>query len=272
MTSNYPTILFCDLDNTLIHNHFLANGEYIKIQYGRGKASYLNKKVISILQNIYDLGVIVILITGRRLENYLPVSNHLPHSLGVIEHGGGIVSAGCDEKLTQGWEERHKETISDTKLKSGVLWEYKVLLEKQGFSIGDHGRKYSFRVECINSYVDTEKLLETISNDIKSNELGSKLTAVINNKHVDVIPCTSGKFNAARYIINQKGVKNDMVYSIGDDYNDIELLEYTKYSYCPRNSHPKLLNMMKKKGGFISSYESSKSAIDILTNIYKKIS
>jgi hydroxymethylpyrimidine pyrophosphatase-like HAD family hydrolase len=226
----------------------------------------LYKDVRARIEGIIAQGGIFVLSTGRRLQNYLAAAAILPHTYGIIESGGLIVLSENPNHFDQEWWGLHSRTLKTFGAKEGVLWEYNNSLRCKGFRIGDYGRFASFRVIPRNANETAANLYEVISNDIMRAGLVGVLVAVVSEGCVDVIPATSGKLNAAKYL-REKLARGAIVHAVGDSESDFDLLEFANHAYCPAGSIPEVKALVMRKGGYIPSSTDESSTSNILERI-----
>ena len=91
-------------------------------------------------------------------------------------------------------------------------------------------------------FTDLEKAFE-FTNKIKEEfgEYVNAYTMIFKKKHiVEIISSKTDKNEAIKYIINKEKISKDYVYTIGDGYNDISMIQNFN-GYCMENSVNELL-------------------------------
>lgn len=80
-------------------------------------------------------------------------------------------------------------------------------------------------------------------------------TSPVDNKSfwIEVFNINVSKANGLKWIMEKEHIKKEHTFSIGNDFNDIDMLNYTRESYVVSNANPELLNLFPKS---ISNNES----------------
>ncbi|MFO7711280.1 MAG: HAD-IIB family hydrolase [Candidatus Woesearchaeota archaeon] len=237
-------MIFSDIDGTLIHRIEEEGTQ------PAGSGRYISTRTIDLIQELQQKDQFI-LITGRRKSGYDQIADVIPHDYAIIEHGGVIISEGVDER----WFERVGDTIGKPGEYSGPLWDYAETLRSEGYKIDSEGRIASFRVyntEPVLTGGELEKLFEKLDKETE----GTGMKVIINENMLDVIPRAAGKANAIRFL------GSDYL-AIGDNLNDIDMLESSNYALCPGNA----LDEIKSLADYVSPYSYHKGTEDVLEHL-----
>ncbi len=257
-------IIFSDVDGTLVHKSD-GSGELVQIPGGR---SYISAEAVGLIQGFRDQGHLFAIITGRRRSGFDRIAEVIPYDVSIIEHGC-VVLDGDDVDVH--WHERMSSVVGTLGNKDGALWEYEQRLLDQGYRTDSEGRSASFRLfkdRPDNLSEDERTYIEKKVED----EMGhAGLTTTRNIDMLDVIPAAGGKANAMKYLVEQYGLGVRDVVALGDDFNDIDMLEYACEALCPGNAKPVVRELVRAKNGYVSDLGGHAGTVDILTKIYKQL-
>mgnify|MGYP001545383570 FL=1 len=70
--------------------------------------------------------------------------------------------------------------------------------------------------------------------------------------HIDFIAERAGKGNAVAFILDKQNVSVARVFGLGDDWNDLSLLERATDAFVPGSAFPKVIRCAKEAGYRIS--------------------
>jgi HAD superfamily hydrolase (TIGR01484 family) len=254
-------IVFCDLDNTLLYENSCSETAYIKIEDKKQAGKFISCEVLNMIQEFRDKGHLFIINTGRSLDTYKYVEDLFICDYIILEHGGVVVRHG---EIDKEWLQIHSDCISDYNSKSGRLWELMNHLMENGYKIHSTGRDASFRILSTNDeqIIQNENTSFLLKMQPYLDEFRVKLLR--NGRYWDVIPESAGKENAAIHIVNSNDVLSDEIIAIGDDYNDLDLLNFASVSICPANSQKGIIDIVKQKGGFIPHSKGLKGSVEML--------
>ena len=253
-------IVFTDLDRTLLRDD-----------------NAISEKNLAALKNLKEKGIITVIATGRNIFSFRKVLNvDLPFSYLMFSSGCGIM----DWKTQEVIYENHliKQEVNKT-LKIFLKHKVDFMLHEP---VPENHRFQYKRVNMDN--IDFErriKLYKLFANPLKQiNQQASQFIAILkpgsdrkfeeikneinflkviratsplDHKSIwlEVFPNGVSKGHSAEWLCKKLGIEQTQTISIGNDYNDIELLEWTAQSYVVENS-PELL---KKRFLIIKSNE-----------------
>jgi hydroxymethylpyrimidine pyrophosphatase-like HAD family hydrolase len=261
-------LLFSDLDGTCVHyqdgdafkveaDDSLGDKRLVRAQFQSderwtsalllpastsGAQGIISLRTIELYASLRAMGRKVILISGCRYSTLIQRLPYLPAADAyVCESGGRIfypdtsLPTAMALKEDTEWRNRHNKVagtsppddkkISEEFIGLPSLWvEYK-LLKQAGLALDRHNYSTSFRVR-----VPREEWQEQYAS-----KLLPHLAFAENLGAVDIYPETSGKKNAAVYLMQKFGGNTDGTDSVFmcDDDNDIELAQAVSKAYLP---------------------------------------
>jgi len=242
-------IVFTDLDRTLLRDD-----------------NAISEKNLAALKNLKEKGIITVIATGRNIFSFRKVLNvDLPFSYLMFSSGCGIM----DWKTQEVIYENHliKQEVNKT-LKIFLKHKVDFMLHEP---VPENHRFQYKRVNMDN--IDFErriKLYKLFANPLKQiNQQASQFIAILkpgsdrkfeeikneinflkviratsplDHKSIwlEVFPNGVSKGHSAEWLCKKLGIEQTQTISIGNDYNDIELLEWTAQSYVVENSPEQL--------------------------------
>jgi Cof subfamily protein (haloacid dehalogenase superfamily) len=275
-------LLALDLDGTLLNSS--------------GKISDANKKAI---RNAEKKGVLVTIATGRRFRDARPVALEIELNAPVVCHNGALLKfAGSLETVsvslvptktvfeiirvgksfggdalvscnpdTQGT--LLYDTVSDqnTPLKKYIVWATR---------LHGNGAEDSVRhVESLEKVVGDEQVIHISFSGccapmdelqrFLENELGDSvniLTTIypkLDFTLLDILPPNASKAHGLNYLAEIHGFSAENVMAIGDNFNDLEMLEYAGTSVVMGNASPALL----EREEFFSTVSNDESGVAV---------
>ncbi len=88
---------------------------------------------------------------------------------------------------------------------------------------------------------------------IISTETNAVVTQRANKLDIDVYQGVENKLETVKSLMKKLNLKNQDVAYVGNDLNDLEVMSFLQHSFCPIDSHPKILCTSKEiidcKGG-----------------------
>src|SRR5262249_35891479 len=153
----------------------------------------------------------VILVTGRRAESYSEVRESIPHDYAAFENGAVIFEYPGGQI---DWPGGTAESLQ-------TLWQFGWYLRNHGHQPQTEGRQASLRLvknPCDVAFEDAIRKL-----------LQPRIKLVSNGPYWDFVINEAGKENAVRYILSILNVPFLEAAVIGDDLNDLALLELSGF-------------------------------------------
>lgn len=301
-------VVFSDLDGTLLHypKHFLEYAEIISeqpastdapetvtIKYKEnneicecvaltsmtGGKAYISRKTNRLIQQLRELGVIFVIITGARSSTYGARRPLLPAAdYEFFENGGRKL---CNGVLDSAWTARFEAQIGviedsqnllpslpPPKERTGSLWGLYEELLADGWQIDIRNYVANFRVDVANSAGKTDtKFREVVERECEKRGL----TSSFNLGKADIYPAASGKANAARHILELNHIDATNAVALFDDDNDLELGALCGASFLPSVTHPNVLEAIKehpewtlmKRKGFLGTEDAIENIIQM---------
>lgn len=251
-------ILFSDIDGTCVHYDMgetlvplegveLSRVGLEKARFPDGSMSWIvalpesssgSRGIISLetldkYEKLRLQGKKLVLVSGCRFTTLLQRLPYLPSADAYVCESGGRILYPSSDKNTIGiyedisWRNHHvglpQIQPSDVKPEEygEELWSYYRQLSSQGINIDSKNYTTAFRVK--DSRLSMDEVLANSSNLACSTNLGS----------LDVYPKTSGKLNAAKYLMTRFKSNPDSSIFMCDDDNDIELALNVSKAFLP---------------------------------------
>lgn len=241
---NKRYIISLDLDNTLLNT--------------KGKISNKTKKY---LKELHDNGNIIVIATGRIFDTCYEVISKLDFINYMVTDTGGLIYDVKNNKII------YKRKFSKENIKS-LINLYDESLEYVEFSDEHFYHKYSNKeinhyglsrsIENINEFIknntiihstiklvnqnDNYKMIERINNEYKNLSAFEMRSESGNTKWIEIVRKNVTKFSAIKYISKIEKISILNTISFGDNYNDIEMLENSKYGVAMGNAPDEIKN------------------------------
>lgn len=84
---------------------------------------------------------------------------------------------------------------------------------------------------------------------------------------VDITPRGIDKGSAIRVLEQMTPFNREQMLSIGDTAGDLPMMRLTRFVACPDNAVSSVKELVREKGGYISSYPETKGIVDILEKL-----
>ena len=242
-------IIFTDLDRTLLRDD-----------------NTISERNLAALKNLKERGIITVIATGRNIFSFRKVlSVNLPFDYLMFSSGCGIM----DWKSQKVIYENHLEAWEIDRTMS-ILLAYNVDFmihepipdNHQFHYVRKKPKNFDFekRIILYKSYAipmeePPEKASQFIAilkpgSDRKFEEINKEIdflkiiraTSPLDHKSIwlEVFPNGVSKGHSAEWLCKKLGIEQTQTLSIGNDFNDIDLLEWTAQSYVVENSPQEL--------------------------------
>ncbi|HEX8174383.1 MAG TPA: Cof-type HAD-IIB family hydrolase [Pyrinomonadaceae bacterium] len=257
-------LLALDLDGTLLNS--------------RGEVSERNRRAI---EEARSIGVRVAFVTGRRFRDARPLALSLGLDAPVISHNGALTKHArtletvsvtllplreAREVLRIGRERNLDAMISDDPHGAGVLVYDHINDDNDAFRRyiewsrrihGDEAEESVRKVESLEDYLDhapvhitysgTCAAMEALGEALKCELGGSvKVFATLYTKTdfalIDVLNAEASKGTGVAAAAAEAGIERSEVMAVGDNFNDLEMLEYAGTGVLMRNADARLLS------------------------------
>ncbi len=255
-------LTFSDVDGTLVHKEDGQDCKKIP-----NDDFFLNSQVAEGIQQYRDGGNTFVVVTGRRYKRFTFIDGSIPYDFGLCEHGCLIVTPdGFDRE----WAACLEPTIGPLGNQTGPLWDYARKLVEGGYRIDSEGRFATVRV-----FLDKpDNLSEEQKCEIEGRvceEGGSwGITTTRNINMVDLLPKIGGKVAGIDFLLRRFGKTRRECLGIGDDINDLGMLEALGFAAVPGNAKPQVRDLVTRKGGYVSPLSYHEGSIDIIHNVMLK--
>jgi 5-amino-6-(5-phospho-D-ribitylamino)uracil phosphatase len=256
-------LLALDLDGTLLSS--------------RGELSERNRRA---LEEVRALGVRVAVVTGRRFRDARPLALDLGLDVPVISHNGALTKhaltletvavqllplQAAREVLRIGRERKLDAMVSDDPHGAGVLVYDHINEDNHAFRRylawsrrihGDEAEESVRRVESLEDYLNhapvhisfsgTCAAMEALGEALKCElEESIKVFATMYAKTdfalIDVLHPQASKGTGVAAAAAEAGIEREEVMAIGDNFNDLEMLEYAGTGVLMGNADPRLI-------------------------------
>jgi hydroxymethylpyrimidine pyrophosphatase-like HAD family hydrolase len=247
-------MLFSDIDKTLAHKERAG----IEIPT---EGKFISERTIDLMREINNK-IPVAIITGRSLTSYKRVSDIIPHSIAMIEHGCLILEG---KAFDSGWVEIMKPYIGmpDPGNRDGLIWEYDRKLQNDGIVTYSKNRMASFSIrEKNNPGIDLKKLAEQPHPEW--------IKTTWNQGYLDFIPAIAGKKECVEYLLNKNKINWQDIGAFGDDLNDLELLRRVRYAFTLTGASEEVIELVKGCG-YVSPFSCHAGTEDVLSNILNNL-
>ena len=268
-------LLALDLDGTLLNS--------------RGELSERNLEAINAARSV---GVRVALVTGRRFRDARPLALRLGLDVPVISHNGALTKhartletvsvallplEAAREVLRIGRENKRDALVSDDPHGAGVLvYDHRsddnmALAKYIAWSRrihGDEAEEAVRRVPSLEGYLDHAPVHITFSGQIARikfleerlhSELGKSVKILgtfypkMDFALLDVLNPEVSKGVGVKAAAREQGLGREEVMAIGDNFNDLEMLEYAGTSVLMGNAEASLYNTLNDYRSFYTT-------------------
>ncbi len=250
-------IVFTDLDGTLLRHDYTISGEDLAVLKELGK-----KKIVRVLatgRSLYSL--------SRIFEDDFPHFDYIIFSCGVGIMNWNTKEILCSHFLSKYEIKRVRKVLElhniDYMIHKPVPDNHKFHYQKFGAENHDFDRRFSYYKDC-GSRIPEEgialekasQVIAVIPEDVEIYEIVRKLlpdlkvirtTSPIDHKSlwIEIFPKNVSKGHAAEWLCAHLDISREETFGIGNDYNDIDLLDWTAHSYVVENAPDELRNRFK---------------------------
>lgn len=211
-----------------------------------GRQGAISADTIRKVAELREKGLKFVIITGARLSTLLMRLPYLPLADAYVCEGGGRIfypgstlPVACPVTEDEEWRTVQAAQAGDPGQDSikpgerrGSLWDLYRHLVKGGYKLDASGYTTSFRVHPGSNTMDD---LTHVSKNCPPG-----ISSSFNIGAADFYPATSGKVEAARYLIQKWGSVQSRCTFLCDDDNDIQLALAVGKAFLPNISSPSL--------------------------------
>lgn len=263
--------VFSDIIYTLIHER---GGENIEDLVQIEEHRYIAKEAVSLIGQIRETGTKFNLVTGSGERSYSLAKDKIPHDDAIIEQGGIIFRNG---EMDIEWNRKIGQYILGIQRLTETLQRMGYAVEPRRTYLRLHrdGTDRRPSVRELEMLINGEKLESgdqlILPQGIKG--ILHNIDSTSSPPCADFMPAVSGKKNAVEYLLKKYGLGWQDSLCVGDDLNDIEMLENSGMAFVVGNSHlsVKMLARGKREKGYTSLYSGHDGTIDVLTKIFEYV-
>ena len=236
--NNNIKLIAIDLDGTLLNDDT--------------KISDYNK---TILKKLMGNGIEIVIATGRPISAmdfyYKELQNN---SESIVFNGAMVVdksfncifSSPLENNTVYNIMNLYKEKyVNHTSLNIYSIKEY--IVAKDNFKFQTHTEKIDKKnkiigLENFNNNIEVQKMIilgeNNILIDIKNSidNLFTVHTSFSDPHYLEILSANSNKANALKWLCHKKGIDRENVIAFGDNYNDIEMIEFAGVGVAMKNA------------------------------------
>lgn len=235
---NKKYIITLDLDNTLLNT--------------KGKITTKTKKY---LKELHNNGHIIVIATGRIFDTCYEIISKLDFINYMITDTGSLIYEIKDKKVV------YKKKLSKENIKS-LIDLYDDSFEYVEFSDEHYYYKYSKKeikhfglsrsIENINDFIknnviihstiklvnqnENYKIIEKINSEFKDLTAFEMKSESGNTRWIEIVRKNVSKFSAIKQVSKIEKIRITNTISFGDNYNDLEMIEKSKYGVAMGNA------------------------------------
>lgn len=269
-------IVFTDVDGVLVHDESIDHHSERTIFDGR-ELLYYPRDLFSLMSDIREKTKLA-LVTGRPLKRLKPLLPIIPHDIVLVENGNVVLND--KGEIDRDWHEKFQPVTgkfdeSGIRDESAPLWELEKILRDTGFHTENEGEVAAFRVRQRNN-----PHMKICIPDELSRSLQAKGIKMIHNEDsVSFQPANGGKEKGMEYICQRESVSLAETIGIGDDENDIRMLEKVGYPMAitvvqqiKKERNELVRSCVSARGGYVSPHTLSRGTRDLLAKVMDIIS
>ena len=256
---NNIKLIATDLDDTLLNDN--------------SEISDYNK---NILKRLMDRGIEVVIATGRPVEAMKSFAVRLENNNDSVVFNGAMVvdgdfncafSSPLEKEIVLDIINIYKtKYINDTSLNIYYFKDY--IVDKADFKYKTnteivYKENKIIGLENFNIEMDVYKMVilgdRHVLNEAKKELSRFNIhTSFSNPNFLEILSFNSNKANALKWICDKKGIDRNNVMAFGDNYNDIEMIEFAGIGVAMENAE----NDLKEKANYIA-YNNNKNGVGI---------
>ena len=278
-------LLALDLDGTLLNS--------------KGKIPEANKIAI---RQAEDLGVLVTIATGRRFRDALPVAAELEFNAPLITHNGALLKYAASFETVAASLLDHETTLEILRVGKAFGGDALVSVDPRGHGTllfdtvsddniplqkyiawsdrlhGDENGKSAIHVERLEDTVGEREVIHVSFSGgcdamkemyrVLEEELGETVTLLatiyqhLDFTLIDILPPDASKGTGVEKLANLNGLSPENVMTIGDNFNDLEMLQFAGTAVVMGNADPSLLDSQE----FYTTVSNDESGVAVAIN------
>lgn len=269
-------IVFTDVDGVLVHDESIDRHSEGTIFDGR-ELLYYPRDLFSLMSDIREKTKLA-LVTGRPLKRLKPLLPIIPHDIVLVENGNVVLND--KGEIDRDWHEKFQPVTgkfdeSGIRDESAPLWELEKILRGIGFHTENEGEVAAFRIRQRNN----PHMKICIPDELSQSLQAKGIKMIHNEDSISFQPANGGKEKGVEYICQREGVPPAETIGIGDDENDIRMLEKVGYPMAitvvqqiKRERNELVRSCVSARGGYVSPHTLSRGTRDLLAKVMDIIS
>lgn len=259
-------LLASDVDGTLVHRSpgSLQQDTEDLIHVEPGRDNFVGVTARAQLERLKQRGIPIVLITSRRQFTFAPLSQHLPHSLAVIEEGCVVLDAAgaADHEWLEAIAASLGATVNaggrvvggklgaviDSLDSCSAAKRGELVVETGGFLV-------AFKVtlsqdELRKAFPEPRAYVAGLASGLDD---GLRVSLNMQDQSLVVIPVVAGKKLAMDYVLARHGLDWREVCAFGNDLNDLEMLAEAGYAMTLRGAQADVEALVRRRRGFVAN-------------------
>ncbi len=253
------------------------------------KEGKLTPRTAKAISGIKDMGVNVVLATGRRYFSCRELINELAITLPVVTHNGALVLSSCGQEVFQsrpldaGWlpgvlAEMEEQQIDHYLHSLDNIWLYREPrmewgakhLEKnkdfvEWFEFSSFPNRPFHRVMAVGSKEQISGFLQESTESINGSCRYIHFTSEYHEMDIlEFLHPQANKASGLKFIAENLGVKPDEILAVGDETNDIEMIKWAGLGVAMGNALPGL----KEEADLVCGNNDEDGLAELLEKIY----
>ena len=247
MADNRIKMVITDLDGTLLNNNHQVSLKDMKSLYWLGEQNIT--RVIATGRNFFSLSKVIppdfpidylIFSSGAGIYDWkkrmLIHSQYLP-DFEVEQISKILISHQVDFMIHEVIPDNHKFLYHRSKVHNADFERRIGVYKDFAYELNTTTEKYDHACQILAVFPNDIKLFEQIQNkfsDIKIIRTTSPLDG--DSIWMEIFPVSVSKGHGIEWLCNQLNVSKEHTISIGNDYNDLDMLEFTRHKFVVENS------------------------------------
>lgn len=233
--------VFSDIDYTIVFDSEIAPMTHTLIEQVRQRAHF-------------------VLVTARSMAECAPLPS-IPNDGLAAENGAAVyLRHGSQDLLDADWD-----AVMQRRQRN--LVQFRESLAERGWRIN---RKLHAFSSCIESSGKTEADIQWAQETLPEG-LRLEFSRNTAGRYIEVFPEEAGKDKAVERLCGRLGVSPGHTLGLGDNTNDLSMLQAVAVPLCPGNAHPDVKRQVTGAGGYVSAESGHAGAQDILREVLDRL-
>jgi len=232
-------IVFSDIDFTIVFD------------------SEIHPKTVELIEQVRRQARFVLVTARSKAEcEGLP---DIPNDGFIAENGAAVyLREHGRDRLDPEWEQQmHK--------RQSVLEAFRDELASRGWCM--HKKLHAFS-SCIDSSGMQAADVQWVQDNLPAG-LQLEFSRNTAGRYIEVFPAEAGKDKAVHRLCARLGVDLQATFGLGDNSNDLPMLETVKMPLAPGNCHPDVRALVTQRGGFVAPLEGHAGAQEMLRELLR---